>query len=128
MRGVSILLQLSPLLFEKKRPSPVFRHIKTYCAVAELSIDAVSEPLLPNPITVEVSITKFTVPAADAKLVEKEDAATVSKSVKKKFLTIVRRPKPLAFTREIRDSPEKCMGGAYPLGVGDLNSYSLKFA
>lgn len=96
------------------------------CADEELSIEGVSELLFPG-LRVELSISKVTVPAAAAELVEKEDAATASKRVKKKFLTMARRPIPLDFTMEVRDIPEKCMGGAYPLGVGDLNSYSLKF-
>jgi hypothetical protein len=115
MRGVSILLQLSPLLLEMKRPAPLLRHIKTYCAVDELSIEDVSELLLPGSVTVDLSISKFTVPAATAELVEKEDAVTASKRVKKKFLTIICRPKNLDFIWEIRDIPEKFMGRAYPL-------------
>jgi hypothetical protein len=76
-----------------------------YCADEELSIEGVSELLFPA-LRVELSISKVTVPAAAAELVEKEDAATASKRVKKKFLIMACRPKKLDFSGEVKPFPE----------------------
>jgi hypothetical protein len=67
---------------------------------------------LPEAVTVDLSISKLTVPAAAAELVENRDAVIASKRVKKKFLTTVRRPKPLDFAGENRDLSEQFMRGA----------------
>lgn len=76
------------------------------CRSEELSIERVSLLRFPK-LGPKASISKaLTVPAATAELVEKEDAATASKRVKKKFLMMVRCPKNLDFSGEVRPFPE----------------------
>lgn len=74
------------------------------------------ELLFPTSLRVELSISKVRVPAAAAELVEKVDAATASKRVKKKFLMMVLCPKNLDFSGEVKPFPEIFMERAYLLG------------